>query len=154
MKELKKKDLVPLEICQKQTLSKVKRPENQRQKIELFITICARTLDPMSTDSSSVTSSWMSFTSVHILKLGLKEMLIKLNWIELNWIKTSISIAMFKNKKEYTIYISCMVFEIWSSYSMELSTVREATSCVAMRQIPNILWNPQVHYHMKVYWRN
>jgi hypothetical protein len=31
--------------------------------------------------------------------------------------------------------------------SMELSTTRDATSCVPTRYLPSILWNPKVHYH-------
>jgi hypothetical protein len=29
---------------------------------------------------------------------------------------------------------------------VELSTIREATSCAATRYFPSILWNPKVHY--------
>jgi hypothetical protein len=31
---------------------------------------------------------------------------------------------------------------------MELSTTREATSCVATQEFPSIFWNTNVHYHI------
>jgi hypothetical protein len=31
---------------------------------------------------------------------------------------------------------------------MELSPSREAASCAATQELPSILWNPKVHYHV------
>jgi hypothetical protein len=33
--------------------------------------------------------------------------------------------------------------------SMELSTTQEATGCVTTQEPPNILWSPEVHYHIR-----
>jgi hypothetical protein len=41
-----------------------------------------------------------------------------------------------------------IIFALYSTNSMELSTTGEATSCAAIVEVPSVLWDPKVYYRV------